>query len=81
MTPKHQLHFLLSRRPRGKRAAENALAVRRLSVMNMHEVLAAGPLLVTCVAQPGWRASAVRQGGRLWSGLLIHRGDGTPPEI
>lgn len=30
--------------------------------MNMHELLASGPLLVTCVAQSGLRASGVRQG-------------------
>lgn len=28
----------------------------------MHELLASGPLLVTCVAQSGLRASGVRQG-------------------
>lgn len=28
----------------------------------MHELLASGPLLVTCVAQLGLRASGVRQG-------------------
>lgn len=50
---------LVGRSPR-ERAIKNA-AVRLLLRMNMHELLASGPLLVTCVAQLGLRASGVRQ--------------------
>lgn len=46
----------------GERAAKNAAAVKQLLGMNMYEPLAPGPLLVTCVAQSGLRASGVRQG-------------------
>lgn len=46
----------------GKRATKNAAALRSTLGMNMHELLASGPLLVTCVAQSGLRASGVRQG-------------------
>lgn len=45
-----------------ERATKNAAAVKQLLGMNMHEPLAPGPLLVTCVAQSGLRASGVRQG-------------------
>lgn len=47
--------------------------------MNMHELLASGPLLVTRVAQSGLRASGVRQG--VAGELSNNTGDGTPPEI
>lgn len=50
----------VERSPR-ERAIKNA-AVKLLLRMNMHELLASGPLLVTCVAQSGLRASGVRQG-------------------
>lgn len=42
--------------------AKNATAVRSVLEMNMHELLASGSLLVTCVAQSGLRASGVTQG-------------------
>lgn len=50
------------KRAGGKGATKSAPAVRSTLGMNMHELLASGPLLVTCVAQSGLRASGVRQG-------------------